>query len=117
MNTEEFVAAIKKNVQEQAAKGLVKTFTAPPGRNPRDLLIQVSEWRARLMSDEQRLLDEVIAESVRVALFGFFAVVDGARGVDESVDRFIITAVGHDGGRTELNEDTSVDLHSEFAPD
>ncbi|MDN7908191.1 hypothetical protein QZM18_29315 [Burkholderia diffusa] len=117
MNTEEFVAAIRTHVQEQAANDLVRTFIAPPGRRPRDLLIKVSEWRARLPSDEQRLLDEVIAESVRVALFGLFAVIDGARVVDENVDRFIITAVGYDGTKTELNEDTAVDLHSEFAPD
>lgn len=117
MNTQEFVAAIRTYVQEQTVNGLVKTFTTPPGKRPRDLLIQVSEWRARLTSDEQKLFDGVIAESVRVALFGLFAVIDGARVVDEDVDRFLITALSHDGGRTELNEDTAVDLHSEFAPD
>jgi hypothetical protein len=80
-------------------------------------LIKVSEWRAGLPSDQQRLLDDVIAESVRVALFGLFAVIDGSRVVDEDVDRFIITAVGCDGARTELNQDMAVDLHREFAPD
>ncbi|AOR68208.1 hypothetical protein BBJ41_12060 [Burkholderia stabilis] len=117
MDTQKFVADIKRYVQEQAVNDLIKTFTAPPGKRPRAQLVRVSEWRAQLNSDEQQILDEVIAESVRVALFGLFAVIDGARVVDEDVDRFIITALKHDGGSVVLNEDAAVDLHSEFAPD
>lgn len=117
MDAQGFVTAVREQVQEQAVKDLIKTFTAPPGRKPRDLLVKVSEWRARLTSDEQKLLDDVIAESVRVALFGLFAVVDGARVVDSDVERFIIAALDHQGGKDELNEDVNVDLHSEFAPD
>ncbi|WP_089085103.1 hypothetical protein [Aquitalea magnusonii] len=117
MNAEKFISAIRTHVQEKAKNDLVGTFTSPSGRCPRELLIKVSEWRAGLPSDQQRLLDDVIAESVRVALFGLFAVIDGSRVVDEDVDRFIITAVGYDGARTELNQDMAIDLHSEFAPD
>jgi hypothetical protein len=117
MDAEEFVAVIRQHVQEQAVKDLIKTFTAPPGRKPRDMLVKVSEWRARLTSDEQKLLDDVIAESVRVALFGLFAVIDGARVVDNDVERFIIAALDDQGNKVELNEDANIDLHGEFAPD
>lgn len=117
MDAEEFVAVIRTHVQEQSVKDLIKTFTAPSGRKPRDMLVKVSEWRARLTSDEQKLMDDVIAESVRVALFGLFAVIDGARVVDSNVERFIIAALDSQGGKVELNEDVNIDLHSEFAPD
>ena len=42
MDAEEFVAVIRQHVQEQAVKDLIKTFTAPPGRKPRDMLVKVS---------------------------------------------------------------------------
>ena len=117
MDAKEFVETIRKHVQEPAVKDLIKTFTAPSGGKPRDVLVKVSEWRARLTSDEQQLFDEVIKESVRVALFGLFAVIDGARVVDSNVERFIIGALDFQGRKVELNEDGNVDLHSEFAPD
>lgn len=104
-------------MQEQAVNDLIKTFTTPPRKRPRDQLVRISEWRARLSDDDRQILDEVIAESVRVALFGFFSVVDGARVVDEDVDRFIISALENDGGKVALNEDSAIDLHGEFAPD
>jgi len=116
VNTEKFVEAVRSHVQEQAENTVVKTITSPPGKRPRELLVKAAEWRSRMTNDEKILLDGIIYESVRVAIFGLFSVVDGVRVVDESIDRFIITAVQHDGVRVEINADPSVELHSEFSP-
>ncbi|WP_263915068.1 hypothetical protein [Achromobacter sp. 79A6] len=117
MNRQEFIAAIKRHVQQQAVDDLIATYIAPPGRRPSDQLSKIAQWRARLTVNEQSLFDAVISESVRVALFGVFAVVDGVRCVDQGVDRFIISAQDYSGNRQAINEDEALDLHDEFALD
>ena len=116
MDAEKFAELIEKYVQKSAVNDLVQTFHNPTGKKPRDVLIRISEWTKNLSADDQKLLEEVISESVRTALFGLFAVIDGARTVDTGIDRFIIAAQDQQGQRTFINEDGSVDLHDYFAP-
>lgn len=116
MDAESFAELIEEYVQKSAVEDLVQIFHDPPGRKPREVLVRISEWTKSLSSEDQKLLEEVISESVRVALFGLFAVIDGARAVDSGIDRFIIGVQDQKGQRTFINEDGSVDFHDYFAP-
>jgi hypothetical protein len=81
-----------------------------------EILTRISEWRAGLTVDEQKLFNEVVEESVRTTLFSLFAVVDGVRVVDNGVDRFVIAAQDSQGQRVLINDTENADLHSYFAP-
>jgi len=116
MNTAELLSLIDEHVKDATINDLIELFTSPPGRKPEKFLVDVAAWRSNLSDHDRELLDRVIAESVRAALFGLFAVVDGARVVDQTVERFVICAEDCDGRRVPIN-DTDSDLHSHFAPD
>jgi hypothetical protein len=116
MDEQKFLNLVEMCVQKQAIDDLIRTFTIPPGRRPREVLTKISEWYGRLNVDEQKLFYETVTESVRTALFGLFAIVDGVRVVDKNVDKFIIAAQDFQGKRTLINDDTNSDLHSHFAP-
>lgn len=116
MNTIELLSLIDEHVKDATVDDLIELFTSPPGRKPEKFLVDVAEWRSNLSDHDRELLDRVIAESVRATLFGLFAVVDGARVVDQSVERFVICTEDREGRREPVN-DTDSDLHSHFAPD
>jgi hypothetical protein len=116
MDDQEFLNMVKVYVQEQTVDNLIQTFTAPPGRRPREMLTKVSEWRDHLTVDEQKLFNEVVEESVRATLFSLFAVVDGARVVDNGIAKFIIATQSFQGQRVPINDTEDTDLHGYFAP-
>ncbi len=116
MNDHEFLSKVDEHVKQSTVDDLIELFTSPPGRKPEQVLVDIATWRARLNDHDRGLLDTVIAESVRAALFGFFAVIDGARVIDENVDRFVIYAQDSQGNRVPVNDSAS-DLHDHFAPD
>ncbi len=116
MDSEKFAGLIEKYVRKETINDAMKVFRNPPGKKPRAVLIEISEWINRLSSADQELLEAAISESVRMALFGLFAVIDGSRVIDSDIDRFIIVAQDQQGRRTLINEDGSEDLHDYFTP-
>jgi len=117
MNAERFLALVEELAWRSAIDGTIQNYTSPPGRRPWERLVRVSEWRSRMTDDEKKLLDEVIKESTRGALFGLFAMIDGVRKADNDIRRFVIYAQDEEGRRVPINDDGKVDFHDYFAFD
>ncbi len=90
MNAEEFVSAIQSEVQEPTAQGLIELLEQPPGRKPAADLMALSQWYNALSHDDQQRLREVVDMTSRDAIFGFLAVLDGVRVIEDGPDRGVL---------------------------
>jgi hypothetical protein len=82
MKPEEFVAVVSKRVMAAAVDDTIRNLEQPPGRRPAPELVALSEWYLRLAPDTREMVGRALALASRAAVFGFFAVLDGARRVD-----------------------------------
>lgn len=116
MNREEFLLAIDTHVKSATFSDLMEIFTSPPGRKPDETLKAIAAWRSSLNAKDVEIFNKSIEETIKSTLFSLFAVFDGSRSIDKSIDKFIIYTKDLDGNTTPiLNSD--FDLHSHFAPD
>jgi hypothetical protein len=82
MNAQDFVAAIRSVVMDAAVADTLSVMKRPPGRRPADELVELGAWYDGLGDSERAMLNRVLALVARNAVFGLFAVLDGARKVD-----------------------------------
>jgi hypothetical protein len=82
MNAREFVAAIRDVVMDAAVTDAVAVVQSPPGRRPAVDLVELSAWYNGLADTDRAMLKRMLAIVARNAVFGLFAVLDGARKVD-----------------------------------
>jgi len=82
MDAEEFVDVIRKVVMDAAVDDVVSILTDPPGRRPAPELLALSKWFLGLAADDRDMVRLALAEASHAAVFGLFAVLDGARRVD-----------------------------------
>jgi len=115
MDTEQFLGLVEELVWRSAIDATIQNYISPPGRRPGKDLVRVSEWRSRMTDDEKKMLDEVIKESTRGALFDLFAMIDGVRKADNDIRRFVIYAQDEQGRRVPINDDGAVHFHDYFA--
>lgn len=103
MNTQEFVDAIRLAVVDTTASGVSTVMRHPPGAAPDGELVEMSRWYNGLSDDDVAMVERAMGIAVRHAVFGVFAVLDGARKVDPSWapgDHFELHHIH--GGRTEI---------------
>ena len=112
MNTEEFVAVIRKLVRDAAIDDTLDIFESPPGRRPSAELTEISKWYRSLDEHNQALFGRAIAQAVDSAIFGFLCVLDGVRPVEslETSGRFELQYVKKDDGML-LNAPNDKMLH------
>jgi hypothetical protein len=84
MNAREFVEAIRNVVMDAAVTDAIAVVQRPPGRRPAAELVEVSTWYHGLADSDRAMLRRMLAIVARNAVFGLFAVLDGARTVDPS---------------------------------
>jgi len=105
MNATEFVDAIQKAVRDAAAKGVMSLIESPPGRRPSAELTSLSQWFNSLAESDKQHVRKVATLASDHATFGFLAVLDGARVIEEPADRGVLELRYTKSGKTVLLND------------
>ena len=84
MNAQDFVAAIRSVVMDASVKDAVSVVQRPPGRRPAVELVELSAWFNGLSDADRAMVTRMLSMVARGAVFGLFAVLDGARKIDPS---------------------------------
>lgn len=115
MNRVEFVKAVKLTVYDAVIEDSLSLLAKPPGRRPPKELCDLSAWFNSLTDEDKRMVRLVIELATQQSVFGFFAVLDGIRVVEDGPDRGSIQ-LSHVHGSTAvaLNGDSGPYLHDLF---
>ncbi len=112
MTAKEFVEIMKLQTSDAAVQSTVASLKEPPGRVPTKRQLALSGWFKRLTKADQRMLEEALREAAEAAVFGFFAVLDGARVFEYEEEKGDLELVYVRGaGRTLLNPKSGPELH------
>jgi hypothetical protein len=105
MTAEEFVAAIKTTVHDSALAAVIESVEAPSGRTPAPSLLQLSSWYSALSEADKLHVQAMVLQGVHAALFGVFAVIDGARVLEDVPEKSEFVLLQRRGGvETEITE-------------
>ena len=113
MNSEEFVLAVERHVVDAALVDTIAALKAPPGRGVTAAERAVSNWYNGLPTGDVEFVHQIIDSAVREAVFGFLAVLDGARNVDQGLGSFELIYAAP-GVRNLLNDPALIGLHDIF---
>lgn len=83
MNASEFIEAIRTEVQDSASEETISLLQSPPGRRPVPALVSLSQWFNALSEADRQRVREVAAIASHAAVFGFLAVLDGVRVIED----------------------------------
>lgn len=114
MNQQTFVDSIRRHVRDAAVEGVLSILKRPPGRRPAQELLDLSAWYQRLADDDKARIERVLALVAHQVVFGLFAVVDGARTIEEQPGpkgRFELRHVSPSGDVTTIAGDGLAPLH------
>jgi hypothetical protein len=111
MDSQEFVDRIKLHVENVAVASTIANLKNPPGRRVDPEVRDLSGWYNGLSEADANRVNSVITKAVHSGLFGFFAVLDGSRTIDDERGRFELTHITD--GAVLLNPQ-AVDLHDLF---
>ena len=111
MNSESFVLAVKKAVHDSAVADVVEAIMAPSGRRPPESELRLSVWYNGLSENDQRNVQAMVLHGVHAALFGFFAVLDGVRVIEDSEEKSDFAIVQRRGGVEHVITDAAMPLH------
>ncbi len=109
MKSQDFIDAINRHVVEAAIVDTIANLKNPPGRQVLPQERARSDWYNSLSDAEVTHVNGVIAAAVHGGIFGLFAVLDGARTVDDENGRFELTYVASE--RSLLNDPQAIGLH------
>lgn len=114
MNSEEFINVIQLVVRDAAVEDTLENMMDPPGRKPAENLLTISQWFKSLAGNDKIMLEKVMQEVANAAVFGFCAVLDGARSIENTpIKGDLELYFVKDGERVRLNEPTNP-LHDIF---
>lgn len=102
MNAFEFVAAIRSEVQDSATDGTMSLLRQPPGRRPAPSLVSLSKWFNALSEADRERVREVAALASHEAVFGFLAVLDGVRIIENTPEKGTLELRYVNGGQAIL---------------
>lgn len=108
MKADEFVSAIQSYVLESAVDSTISNLAHPPGRRIDPDLSARAEWFKSLSDGEAEMLRAVARDAAHSAVFGFLAVLDGARVIDPEKGTFELY---HLGRQKSLVNAPGTDLH------
>ncbi len=116
MNNELFIELIKMHVRDAAIEDVILKLNKPPGRKPRQRHVAQSQWFNQLSTDDKNNVKEVVQEAVDEAIFGFLAVLDGVRAVEDSSEHNgeFKLMYGREDGEDRLNDPDKEYLHDIF---
>lgn len=82
-----FVKAIKESVRDTAVTSTIKNLNKPAGRCPSQENLDLSRWFNGLTESDKEMLKKALLRAVDHSVFGFFAVLDGVRSVEDSPEK------------------------------
>jgi hypothetical protein len=113
MTIEDFINAVKIQTSDAAVQGTIKSLMRPPGRKPREQLVQLSKWFNHLSIEDQNMLREVLKEAAEMAVFEFFCILDGVSVIEDTPDKGELELHFIKGAeRTRLNDPSAQELHN-----
>jgi hypothetical protein len=83
MTPVDFVVAVRRNVLAAAVEATTTILERPPGRKPKQELIEASVWYHSLSEHDRTMLLRVLRMTAHQTVFGFLSVLDGARVVED----------------------------------
>jgi hypothetical protein len=110
MDTELFVAAIRRYVRDAAVEDVIGKLKSPPGRRVLPDKKAKSDWFNGLSEANALHVQHVVEDAVDEAIFGLFAVLDGSRTICEG--RFDLTYAG--AKQVLLNDPDKIGLNEVF---
>jgi hypothetical protein len=109
MNSEDFVGAVKLHVLDSAIADTTSNLRVLSTKKPSSEDLARSQWYNALSARDKSYVDGIIAAAAFRAVFGFLAVLDGARKIDDENGVFLLY---HEAAeRTLLNDFRGTDLH------
>ena len=100
-----------------AARDTIEDLRRPPGRSPRPVDLERSQWFNALGDYDQQMVAGVAARAAFGAAFGLFAVLDGVRAFDEAHGSLRLVYVDPGGNEFVLNDPSGCELHAELRGD
>ena len=110
MTPEEFVQVVVRVVYEAAPRDVARNLEQPPGRAPSPRLQELSRWYVGLNERDRAMVGSLMRAVADSAVFGFFAVLDGARAISDGGSENLVLEVHGPDGSVRLNS-PSIDLH------
>ena len=115
MTQEEFIEAVRSEVKGSAVDGLCAQLVKPSGRKPPEKIKALSDWYNSLDSEAQGKVREVVELASHHAVFGFLAVLDGVRPIEDDVEKGDLRLFYEKAGAQVLLNDPSAEmLHDIF---
>ena len=111
MNNEEFVSVIKQVVRESAIEGTLKQTEKPSGRKVSDERRLKSEWYNHLSEEDKKMVRAIITDAVDDSVFGFFAVLDGVRAIENDQNKGELFLIHKKNKEIRLNDPNKIYLH------
>lgn len=102
MTKEKFIYLLHEAVITAATTGVLSTIANPPGRKPKENIIQLSRWFKTLSKDNQKQIAKLVDIVAEECLFGVCAVLDGVRVVDAETKCFEISQIDYDSKKTPI---------------
>ena len=111
MNAEDFVSAIKARVHDAAVDDVIESVTQPSGRKPPASELQLSAWYNALDESNKANVRAMVLHGVHSALFGVFAVLDGARVIEDTPQKSDFLVVQRRDGTEQIISDPARPFH------
>lgn len=114
MNQQRFVDIVREHVRDAAVAGVVSLLERPPGRRPASDLVDLSSWYGRLSQEDRDRVRRALTLAAHQVVFGMFAILDGARAVEEAPSprgRFEVRYVSPSGDESVIVGDDVAPLH------
>ncbi|GAB3275603.1 hypothetical protein GCM10027589_00880 [Actinocorallia lasiicapitis] len=116
LNPESFVEFLIDHVRVPAIEGTTATMQEPPGRAPRQDLVQLSRWFNDLPEADRDLVVRAMTMAVDDSLFGILCVLDGVRSINPRpgvLQSLVLHAELEDGTSRRLNPEDG-ELHDTY---
>ncbi|MGL4426495.1 MAG: hypothetical protein ACRCUQ_01900, partial [Alphaproteobacteria bacterium] len=111
MNKEEFIEGIRYD-RDEVVKSVIRPLVAPPGRKHSKRDIRLSNFYLSLDGENQKNIEDIVAESVNAAIFSFLCILDHVGFIEDDEDKthFELYAVKN-GKRVLINDEEQEMLH------
>jgi len=87
MNPEEFVSAIKLVVEKAGNSDMMSNLIEFPNNINNEKKKILSHWFNTLNAEGKEYVEQIVAESISTAIFGFFCVLDGVRVIEKGYEK------------------------------
>lgn len=111
MDSEYFIAIIKKVVRESAIEDVIKNLEDPPGRRILETEKLRSDWFNGLSGNDRRNVESIVIDAVDEALFGLLSVIDGSRAIEDGEDKGRLVLIHKQQKEQILNDPDKIGLH------